>query len=231
VTTTSNYPRTHQTLRHPAKGETTLYLVRHGQTDSNVRRILHGSTDVPLDAKGIRQAHLIAERLSNEVVADALVSSPLDRALTTARIIGDRIGLKPQTNPGLSEMDFGAMEGMALESIAEDYPEIARRLFDFDDFDLTWPKGESRRQFHTRVFATFQALLAEYASHSVVVVAHGGVIGSLIAQVEGVSPNNWLAYQIANCGLSHLHITAEHTSVHLVSDVVHLELLSADEED
>ena len=64
-----------------------------------------------------------------------------------------------------------------------------------------------------------------------VVVAHGGVIGSLIAQIEGESPNNWLAYHIANCGLSHLHITARHTAVHLVSDVVHLEILSAEMEE
>jgi broad specificity phosphatase PhoE len=91
--------------------------------------------------------------------------------------------------------------------------------------------GESRRQFHTRVFATFQTLLTEYASHSIVVVAHGGVIGSIIAQIEGESPNNWLAYQIANCGLSHLQITRDHTAVHCVSDVVHLELLAANEED
>ncbi|MFL5760533.1 MAG: histidine phosphatase family protein [Thermomicrobiales bacterium] len=231
MTTTSDYPRTHNRHRHPAKGETSLYLVRHGQTESNVQKLLHGSTDVPLDPYGIRQAHLVAERLAKEVDADVLVSSPLNRALSTARIIGHRIGLEPHIKPGLSEMDFGAMEGTAIESIIEDYPEIALRLLDFDDFDLTWPKGESRRQFHTRVYATFQALLAEYASHSVIVVAHGGVIGSLIAQVEGVSPNNWLAYQIANCGLSHLHITADHTAVHCVSDVVHLELLSPEGEE
>jgi broad specificity phosphatase PhoE len=226
VTTSPSFPRTHRTLRHPAQGETTLYLVRHGQTDSNVRKLLHGSTDVPLDARGLLQAQLVADRLSREVNADVLISSPLDRALTTARIIGERIGLEPEIKPGLSEMDFGELEGVVIDAIAEDYPEIAERLFDFDDFELTWPNGESRRQFHTRVFATFQTILEDYASHSVVVVAHGGVIGSLIAQIEGVSPNNWLAYQIANCGLSHLHITSDHTAVHCVSDVVHLESLA-----
>jgi probable phosphoglycerate mutase len=231
VTTTSNNIRTHRHLRHPANGETTLYLVRHGRTESNVLQILHGSTDVPLNSLGIKQAHLIADRLAREVSADALISSPLDRALTTARIIGDRLNLEPAIRPGLSEMDFGALEGITIEAIGRDYPDIAERLMDFDDYDLTWPKGESRRQFHTRVLATFQSILTEYDSRSVVVVAHGGVIGSLIAQIEGESPNNWLAYHIANCGLSHLHITAEHTAVHLVSDVVHLEILSAEMEE
>jgi probable phosphoglycerate mutase len=231
VTTTTNLPRTHSNLRHPSNGETTLYLVRHGRTESNVMQILHGSTDVPLNSLGIKQAHLIADRLAREVSADAIVSSPLDRALTTARIIGERLNLEPVVVPGLSEMDFGALEGVTIDAIERDHPEIAKRLWDFDDYDLTWPKGESRRQFHTRVLATFQAILAENVGQSVVVVAHGGVIGSLLAQIEGESPNNWSAYQIANCGLSHLHITAEHTAVHLVSDVVHLELLSAEFEE
>jgi probable phosphoglycerate mutase len=193
-----------------------------------VLQMLHGSTDVPLNALGLKQAHLVADRLAREVSADALISSPLDRALTTARIIGERMNLEPTVKPGLSEMDFGALEGITIDALGRDYPEITDRLMDFDDYDLTWPKGESRRQFHTRVLATFQTILAEYDSQTVIVVAHGGVIGSLIAQIEGESPNNWLAYQIANCGLSHLHITAEHTAVHLVSDVVHLEILSAE---
>jgi probable phosphoglycerate mutase len=228
VTISSTNPQTHPHLRHPVNGETTLYLVRHGRTESNVLQMLHGSTDVPLNALGLKQAHLVADRLAREVSADALISSPLDRALTTARIIGERMNLEPTVKPGLSEMDFGALEGITIDALGRDYPEITDRLMDFDDYDLTWPKGESRRQFHTRVLATFQTILAEYDSQTVIVVAHGGVIGSLIAQIEGESPNNWLAYQIANCGLSHLHITAEHTAVHLVSDVVHLEILSAE---
>ena len=228
--TTPNYPRTHERLRHPSQGETTLFLVRHGQTDSNVRKLLHGSTDVPLDAHGLLQAQLIADRLAREVKVDALVTSPLQPCPDNRADHATKLDLNPGLNLDYQKMDFGAMEGATIETIAEEYPEIAQRLFDFDDFDLTWPKGESRRQFHTRVFATFQSLLIEYASHSVVVVAHGGVIGSIIAQVEGESPNNWFAYQIANCGLSHLHITRDHTAVHCVSDVVHLELLPASEE-
>ena len=231
MTIISNYPRTHPHLRHPVNGETTVYLVRHGRTESNALQILHGSTDVPLNALGIKQAHLIADRLAQEVTADAIVSSPLERAMTTARIIGERLKLEPTVRAGLSEMDFGALEGLTIDAIEQEYPEIAERLMDFDDYDLTWPKGESRRQFHTRVLVTFQSILADYDSQSVIVVAHGGVIGSLIAQIEGESPNNWLAYHIANCGLSHLHITAKHTAVHLISDVVHLEILSAEMEE
>ncbi len=212
-------------LRHPTARETTLYLVRHGQTDSNVRGILHGSTDVPLDAHGLRQARCVADHIAANVTVDALLSSPLTRALTTARFIGTRIGIEPIPVPELVEMDFGALEGLTVERIEAEHPEIARRMRDFADDDLAWPGGESRSGFHRRVLAAFEAILAENASRTVIVVAHGGVIGSYLAQIHGISPNDWEAYHLGNCSLTHLHVTADHTMVHRINDQTHLDLL------
>lgn len=229
MTTSSTFPTIHDALRHPAAGETTLFLVRHGRTASNVQQLLCGSTDSPLDPHGIRQAHLIAERISREVHVDVLLASPLSRALTTARIIGERIDLEPEIVPGLTEIDFGALEGATFDAIQRDHPELALRMTDIHDHEAAWPQGESRTGFHARVLATFQAILADYASHSIVVVSHGGVIGSFLAQIQGASPNDISAYQISNCGLSHLMVTPEHTAVHLLNDVLHLAVL-VDEE-
>lgn len=212
-------------LRHPAAGETTLYLVRHGQTDSNVRGILHGSTDVPLDAHGLRQARCVADRIAEDVTIDALLSSPLTRALTTARIIGARIGIEPIALAELVEMDFGALEGLTVDRIEAEHPDVARRMRDFTDDDLVWPGGESRSGFHRRVLTAFEAILADYVSRTVVVVAHGGVIGSYLAQIHGISPNDWEAYHLGNCSLTHLHVTPDHTVVHRINDQTHLDLL------
>lgn len=225
---TTDGPRDLPHLLHPAPaGATTLYLVRHGRTDSNVRGLLHGSTDVPLDAHGLRQAHRIAERLATEVEIDVLLASPLQRARTTAEIIGDRIGLRPRTLPELVEMDFGALEGVTVEQIIADHPEIAGRLADLEDDELAWPGGESRRQFHDRVLAVFLAILTEHHAHRVAVVAHGGVIGSFLARVHGVSPNDWTTYHTGNCSLTHLDIRPDRTTLHRFNDVVHLEILGA----
>lgn len=199
--------------------------MRHGRTAGNVQRLLHGSTDVPLDAHGLRQAACIAERLGRDAAADVLLSSPLSRALTTARVIGDRIGLEPVVVPELTEMDFGTLEGAAIERLVEDHPEIAGRMLDMEDFDVAWPQGESRRGFYGRVLAAFLAVLEDYASHRVIVVAHGGVIGAFLAQAQGLSPNDPLAYDLMNCSLTQLQVTAEHTVFHLRNDVVHLEVL------
>jgi broad specificity phosphatase PhoE len=219
---------THPHVRHPAAGETTLYLVRHGRTAGNVHQLLYGATDDPLDARGHRQAHLIAERLRREVRADALLSSPLARALTTARIIGERLELGSVVRPELSEMDFGEIEGLTVARIEAEHPELARRMYDVDDDEFGWPGGESRRDFHDRVLRAFQAILLDYPHRQVVVVAHGGVIGSFLAQIHGVTPNDWRLFHLVNCSLTHLHVTPQHTAVLVVNDAVHLEVLDAE---
>lgn len=220
----------HPHLRHPADGETTLYLIRHGRTESNVRRILQGQMDTPLDSHGIRQAHLLADRIGREIEADVILSSPLQRALVTAQIVGASLGLEPIVVPELSEMDFGSFEGVTIDRIEAEHPEIAVGMNDMADDDFGYPGGETRRDFHGRVLRAFQAILADYPDKRVVVVAPGGVIGSFVAQIQGVSPNDWRRMPILNCSLTHLHVTAEHTAVHLLNDAVHLELLNAESE-
>jgi broad specificity phosphatase PhoE len=227
VTTTPNRATgTRRPLEsHPHGGETTLYLVRHGRTSGNVRKQLIGSTDIPLDEIGLRQAERVADRLALGTRADVIVSSPLIRARTTAEIIGKKLGLEPVIAPGLVEMNFGDLEGLTLDAVAERYPELAVRALNIDDDTLAWPNGDSRVGFHERVLNTFLEILRDYSSHSVIVVAHGGVLGSFLAQVEGNPPNNWQAYQLANCGLSHIDFRAQHTAVHFTNDCGHLDAL------
>lgn len=223
-------PIFHSGLRHPLERETTLYLVRHGRTESNVHLALCGSTDVPLDELGLRQAALLAERIRRDLTVDVLLSSPLQRALTTARIVGSQIGLEPVVVPELTEMDFGQLEGVTIDRIAEEHPKIAVRMNDVEDDDFGWPGGDSRRGFHARVLRVFQAILADYPGGRVMVVAHGGVIGSFLNQVAGESPNDWRRFPMLNCGLTHLHVTSEGATVHLLNDAGHLEALDSETE-
>jgi broad specificity phosphatase PhoE len=226
TSTTAAAGSNHPIEAHPSGGETTLYLVRHGRTIGNALQQLHGATDLPLDPLGLRQAERIADRLAVEVRADALLTSPLSRALTTAEIIGRRMNLVPTLIPGLVEMNFGDLEGLTLEAVAERYPDLAVKALDMEDQELVWPNGESRKQFHIRVRETFQEILNSYTHHSVIVVAHGGVLGSLLAQIEGRSPNDWRAYQLTNCSLTHVDFLAQHTVVHFMNDSVHLDQLT-----
>lgn len=209
-------------IPHPTGGRTELFLVRHGRTLGNVQRVLVGSTDIPMDELGIQQADLVAQRLAGAVAADVLVSSPLQRALVTAQAIGARMNLDPVVRPALAEWNFGEAEGSTFDVLISRYPEIAARFADIDDFEVGWPGGETRRQFHDRVYAEFMDLLASYERHSLIVVAHGGVFGSLLAQVQGISPNDWAQYTIHNCSVTHLEVSVGETAIHLLNDIEHL---------
>jgi broad specificity phosphatase PhoE len=68
-------------------------------------------------------------------------------------------------------------------------------------------------------------ILTRYPAHRAVVVAHGGVLGALLALVEGRSPNDPSAYDLLNCSLTHLHVMADRSVVHRRNDVCHLESL------
>jgi broad specificity phosphatase PhoE len=210
---------------HPYGGSTTLYLIRHGRTSGNQQRRLQGRTDIPLDELGFRQAALIAERLATQIRADALVASPLSRAVATATAISERMQLPIELHQDLVEMSFGDIEGLTLEEFATAHPELAALGADPENYDFGWPNGESRHQFHTRVKTTFESIMSTYRNHAVIVVAHGGVLGSLLAQMRGASPNDWRANQLANCSFSHVDVLIDRTVIHAMNDASHLSSL------
>lgn len=208
-------------LTHPKQGETELYLVRHGQTAANVGRIFAGVTDVPLDELGERQALELGERFRG-VHLDDIVTSPLQRARRTAEAIGAVTGHTPIVVPGLSEMDFGKAEGLSYQQVVEQFPELRDDLSSIRNLDLTFPGGESRRGFAERVITTFLGIIERYEGKAVAAVAHGGVIGTLYAQLHRDPDPDMARYAVANCSISHLVITPEHTRIELWNDVSHL---------
>lgn len=209
-------------LKHPRQGTTELYLVRHGQTSANVNRQLVGSTDIPLDPLGERQAAQVGMRFAG-IEINGIVTSPLQRARRTADEIARTTGHEPVVVPGLTEMNFGDLEGYTIQQVLEQFPEMREQLDDLHDLDLGWPGGETRGGFHTRVMATFLGIIERYENQSLAVVCHGGVIGSFYAQLEGGPHNDLVRYAVANCSVTHLVVTPGHTQVHLWNDISHLE--------
>lgn len=147
---------------------TLLYLVRHGETDWNKQRRIQGSTDIPLNATGRAQAAAAAELLTRRRF-DAVVASPLSRALETGTIIAARLGLpSPDTHPGLAERSYGDAEGLTDAEVAERYPH--------DDI----PGRESRAALLARVTETLGEIAVRYDAGVVLVATHGAVIRSVV---------------------------------------------------
>jgi broad specificity phosphatase PhoE len=113
---------------HFEKGHLVIYLVRHGETALNVKKVLQGPSNYPLTETGVRQAQEVADWFRDQgITFDRVYSSPLTRALQTARIIvGDDAEIVREER--LIETDYGPYEGCSLSDPA---PEL--RYF-FQDF-------------------------------------------------------------------------------------------------
>ncbi|WP_159571306.1 histidine phosphatase family protein [Curtobacterium sp. 18060] len=147
---------------------TLLYLVRHGETDWNAQRRIQGSTDIPLNDTGRRQATEAAELLTRRQF-DAVVASPLSRAAETGAIIADQLGLAaPVTYAGLAERSYGEAEGLTDTEVTAEYPH--------DDI----PGRESRSALLARITETLGEIAVRFDGGVVVVATHGAVIRSVV---------------------------------------------------
>lgn len=211
-------------LRHEQPSPTHLYLVRHGQTAGNVGHMLIGHTDMELDDLGVQQARRVGLHM-RQTRLDAVISSPLARARVTATEIARHQGQELRIDRRLMEMNFGLAEGLTMVEAAERFPELLALRDDPFNNAFTWPGGDQRMAFHTRIFATFEDIAIGHAGQHVAVVCHGGVIGSLIAQLDGGSPNDYERYPIANCSVTHLEVHSHGTTAHRINDFSHLDLV------
>lgn len=152
---------------------TVFALVRHGETDWNRERRIQGSTDIPLNDTGRDQARATGALLANRRWT-ALVASPLSRAAETARLIGEQVGLaEPELEQRLAERDYGQAEGLTGAEIDALFP---------DGADV--PGRESREAVAERAVAALHDLAARHPGEAIIVVAHGGVIRSVLESVE-----------------------------------------------
>ena len=193
-----------------------MCLVRHGETAWNREHRMQGWTDIPLNAEGLLQAKALARELQG-VAFDAIVSSPLQRALQTAQEVaaGRPIALEPR----LRERHHGELQGLTRLEMAQQYPDLAAALSQHQP-GYQPPGGESIETFAERVPAALAHLQQQYAGKTLLVLAHGGVLDIAFRLASGqdlysprchVLPNaavNWLVagpqgWQVEAIGLTH----------------------------
>ena len=146
-----------------------LILVRHGETLHNVAGIAQGWQDSALSEKGERQVRALARRLRG-MGADALYSSPLQRALSTAEAIAEETGLEIQVLEDLREMSYGSWEGRSFLDVRRDDEALYRQWI--VDGATRCPAGESHDDVLQRMKRAFAHIQAQKGQRAVA-VAHG----------------------------------------------------------
>lgn len=172
-----------------------LYLIRHGQTDMNKRRKYQGSIETDLNQQGIVQAQRAAEALPANI--DALVSSPMRRALQTAEIISTHTGIPIDVMPQFRERAFGLFEGLSKTEIKHRFPDLWKHK-PLRSFDVTPPGGESVDDVLERVRQGMEELLATHGHGQVAVVAHGFVARAIRGLTTTISRDTFFDYTLAN---------------------------------
>jgi broad specificity phosphatase PhoE len=162
-----------------------LFLVRHGETESNRLNLALGRDDVPLNERGLWQAERAARALAREPLV-AVYSSPLQRTLDTARAVATPHDLTVQVEQGLIEMDIGEADGLTFAEMRSRYPGLLEAWISEDGPNQPMPGGERLVDVQERAWATAQELAARHGDDTVAAVTHNFVILSLLVRVLGI---------------------------------------------
>lgn len=168
---------------------TTLYLVRHGETEDNVRQIMQGQTQGELTEHGREQARQVADRLASKPI-DAIVSSDLQRAVQTAEIIAEPHGLPINQTTLLRERDWGGFTGRFIPDLK----------------DEVWPEDiESLDCLLERAQRFLDYITTNYANLTVIAVGHGIINKAVLAVYAHCGMRE--VQRMMNAEVRELHLT------------------------
>lgn len=147
-----------------------IYLVRHGQTDYNVKGIIQGSIDTLLNEVGVNQANEAAKSIKNLGI-DKVISSPQKRATMTADILCKELNQGYEVWSQFKERSFGIFQGKSYkylrENLSEEYYNFKR------DFYFKVEDGESMDDVYLRVKSAFKLIKEKWSGKNILIVTHG----------------------------------------------------------
>ena len=178
-----------------------LVLVRHGQSDWNLKNLFTGWKNPDLTEQGVAETHKAGEQLRDlKLSFDVAFTSDLSRAQKTLDIILEELGqtgLETFKDQALNERDYGDITGMnkdeAREKFGEEQVHIWRR-----SYDIPPPGGESLKMTAERVLPYYKSeiLPRVLAGSRTIVAAHGNSLRSLIMDLEDLSPEEILKREL-----------------------------------
>jgi len=180
----------------------TLILVRHGQSEWNLKNLFTGWRNPDLTEQGIAEARATGKALKAKgIVPDFYYTSALRRAQHTLDLMLEEMGIENVTiirNIALNERDYGDLSGLnkddARRKWGEEQVHVWRR-----SFDVPPPGGESLKDTAARTLPYYRSDILPHLKEgkTVLVAAHGNSLRALVMAIEGLSPEEILAREIA----------------------------------
>lgn len=176
-----------------------MLIMRHGETDWNIQSRMQGTTDIELNANGIKQATIAAEELKNREI-DIIISSPLKRAKKTAEIVSNIIKVPYVCDNSLVERGFGDYEG--TDPKKADY-----ELFWNYNSNYSEKHVEPIKDFYERVDSGLKKIEENYIGKNILLVTHGGTSRGIFCHFYGIPKDGDMlhCFHIKNCEVKELN--------------------------
>jgi len=184
-----------------------IVLIRHAESTANRDRVLTGRIDPELTRRGRRQARRAARYIDKRVGnVDLIFSSPMQRSLTTAQAIADRLHLTVAQDDLLLETNFGSWEGLKRDELAST---AQWEHYTHDPFHFTFPGGESPQEARVRVQLFLHQLLGRDDWAAAVVVTHYTPLAFFVLHVLGINDGTRAPFAIDNASITVLRISGK----------------------
>lgn len=164
---------------------TTILIIRHGQSISNLKGIFTGHLNLELTEQGLTQAKTTAQYIADNFHVDKVYASDLYRAYDTGAAVANIFGLSVETDKRLREIFAGDWEGRTFDELTEKYPSY--KVFRGDIGNCVTDGGESVAQLSQRVLEAFYDIARNNDGKTIVVATHATPIRALQCHCEGKS--------------------------------------------
>lgn len=199
---------------------TDIFLVRHGETESNRLHINMGRSDDDLNASGYKQVERLSTRLQVSKI-DSVYSSPLKRAKDTAGIIAGPRHLPVKLVDDLTEIDIGEWTRLPLVEIRQKWPDLLERWRE-NPAQVSVPGGENFNQVAQRAQRALKAIISDNPDATVLIVSHEIVIKTIIMQALEATFHIYRRFEIGNASLSQLTFREGNLLVITINEKFHL---------
>ena len=197
-----------------------IVLVRHGETDWNRARRFQGRHGPGLNKMGRAQAEALAFTLREEPL-QAIHSSPLARAMETAKAINRYHQVSLEQSSGLMEMDLGDFEGLQLEDLTREHPDFFKQWSE-DPASVRIPNGETLQDVQERAWAVVEEIVRACSGGSVLLCAHNFVNLTILCKILGLGPTHFRGFRQALGAMNIIERNRGRYSLACINDTCHL---------
>lgn len=176
-----------------------IFVVRHGESEENIKGTFYGSIDCNLSEKGKLQCLFVKEKLES-IHFDKIFYSPTIRAKETLEIIYTSKNTHKVCDKRLGEINFGQFEGKSYNELLMTYNKECK-LWEKDWINFTPPEGESYLDLFKRIEEFMEELLKD-TSENVLIVSHGGPIRAIYSYVMNKNLETFWKFGCNNCDIA-----------------------------